>query len=142
MRILIDGDATPDIEKIAFLCDKYDIKMIVYCDMNHFFNYESVIICDQGNDSVDYAILRDVRKGDLVITQDYGEAGMLLTKGARVVHPSGFIIDADNIDTLLMTRYINEKMRKHQHIKGPKKRTQETRKRFLKTIEGIIKDEI
>lgn len=34
MRILIDGDATPDIEKIAFLCDKYDIKMIVYCDMN------------------------------------------------------------------------------------------------------------
>ena len=24
MRILIDGDATPDIEKIAFLCDKYD----------------------------------------------------------------------------------------------------------------------
>lgn len=34
MRILIDGDATPDIEKIAFLCDKYDIKMVVYCDMN------------------------------------------------------------------------------------------------------------
>ena len=27
MRILIDGDATPDIEKIAFLCDKYDIKI-------------------------------------------------------------------------------------------------------------------
>lgn len=48
MRILIDGDATPDIEKIAFLCDKYDIKMIGYCDMNHFFDYESVIICDQG----------------------------------------------------------------------------------------------
>ena len=50
-----------------------------------------VIICDQGNDSVDYAILKDVKKGDLVITQDYGEAGMLLTKGAIVVHPSGFI---------------------------------------------------
>lgn len=91
MRILIDGDATPDIEKIAFLCDKYDINMIVYCDMNHFFDHESVIICDQGNDSVDYAILKDVKKGDLVITQDYGEAGMLLTKGAIVVHPSGFI---------------------------------------------------
>ena len=58
---------------------------------NHFFDYESVIICDQGNDSVDYAILKDVKKGDLVITQDYGEAGMLLTKGAIVVHPSGFI---------------------------------------------------
>lgn len=48
--------------------------------MNHFFDYESVIICDQGNDSVDYAILKDVKKGDLVITQDYGEAGMLLTR--------------------------------------------------------------
>lgn len=39
--------------------------MIVYCDMNHFFDYESVIVCDQGNDSVDYAILKDVKKGDL-----------------------------------------------------------------------------
>ena len=80
MRILIDGDATPDIEKIAFLCDKYDIKMIVYCDMNHFFDYESVIMCDQGNDSVDYAVLKDVKKGDLVITQDYVKQVCLLQK--------------------------------------------------------------
>lgn len=43
MRILIDGDATPDIEKIAFLCDKYDIKMIVYCDMNHFFDMNPLL---------------------------------------------------------------------------------------------------
>ena len=93
-------------------------------------------------DSVDYAILKDVKKGDLVITQDYGEAGMLLTKGAIVVHPSGFIVDSNNIDSLLMTRYINGKMRKHQLVKGPKKRTQDTRKRFLKTIEGIISNEI
>lgn len=110
--------------------------------MNHFFDYESVIMCDQGNDSVDYAILKDVKKGDLVITQDYGEASMLLTKGAIVVHPSGFVIDSNNIDSLLMTRYINGKMRKHQFVKGPKKRTQDTRKRFLKTIEGIISNEI
>lgn len=77
-----------------------------------------------------------------MITQDYGEAGMLLTKGAIVVHPSGLIIDSNNIDSLLMTRYINGKMRKHQFVKGPKKRTQDTRKRFLKTIEGIISNEI
>ena len=114
MRILIDGDATPDIEKIAFLCDKYDIKMIVYCDMNHFFDYESVIMCDQGNDSVDYAILKDVKKGDLVITQDYGEAGMLLTKGAIVVHPSGFIIDSNNIDAISMERCVSINLSKDQ----------------------------
>ena len=80
-----------DLDDLEKFFAKYDIKMIVYCDMNHFFDHESVIICDQGNDSVDYAILKDVKKGDLVITQDYGEAGMLLTKGAIVVHPSGFI---------------------------------------------------
>ena len=38
------------------------INMIVYCDMNHFFDYESVIMCDQGNDSVDYAILKEKEK--------------------------------------------------------------------------------
>ena len=41
-----------------------------------------------------------------------------------------------------MARYMNGKMRKHQLVKGPKKRTQETRERFLKTIEGIISNEI
>ncbi|MGN8742263.1 DUF188 domain-containing protein [Catenibacterium sp.] len=51
-------------------------------------------------------------------------------------------MDSNNIDSLLMTRYINGKMRKHQLVKGPKKRTQDTRKRFLKTIEGIISNEI
>lgn len=138
MRILIDGDGTPDIEKIDTLCKKYGIKMIVYCDVNHLFDYEDIVICDQGNDSVDYAIVRDVQKGDLVITQDYGEASMVLMKGARVVHPSGMIIDQENIDTLLMTRYINGKLRNNQHIKGPKKRTQEVSYKFIKTVEEII----
>ena len=77
-----------------------------------------------------------------MITQDYGEAGMLLTKGAIVVHPSGFIVDSNNIDSLLMTRYINGKMRNHQLVKRRNNRTQDTRKRFLKTIEGIISNEI
>ncbi len=94
----------------------------------------------EGNDSVDYAILKDVKKGDLVITQDYGEAGMLLTKGAIVVHPSGFIIDSNNIDSLLMTRYINGKMRKHQLVKGQKRNVHKIqKKRFLKTIGDYIK---
>lgn len=141
MRILIDGDAAPDIEKINTLCLKYDIKMIVYCDVNHLFD-GNVVICDQGNDSVDYALIRDASKGDLVVTQDYGEAALLLTKGVFVVHPMGFIIDQDNIDSLLMTRYINGKNRKHHHMKGPKKRTSEISKKFLKTIEEIIIHEI
>ena len=29
MRILIDGDATPDIEKIAFLCEKHNKNLII-----------------------------------------------------------------------------------------------------------------
>lgn len=138
MRILIDGDGTPDIEKIHTLCLKYGIKMIVYCDVNHLFDYEDVVVCDQGHDSVDYAIIRDVEKNDLVITQDYGEASMVLMKGAKVIHPSGKVIDESNIESLLMTRFINGKLRNNQHIKGPKKRTQDVSMRFIKTIEEII----
>ena len=126
MRILIDGDATPDIEKIAFLCDKYDIKMIVYCDMNHFFDYESVIICDQGNDSVDYAILKDVKKGDLVITQDYGLASMCLARCALVLNQNGLEYTPENIDGLLFRRHENKKLLlAGKYPKGTPKRTKE-----------------
>lgn len=40
-------------------------------------------------DAVDYALIGLCRKGDLVVTQDYGVAAMALGKGAYAIHQSG-----------------------------------------------------
>lgn len=125
MRLLIDGDGTPDIALIKECAMKYDVPMIVYVDYAHHMadDYYQVIYCEVSHDSVDMQIINDVQKGDLVITQDYGLASMILAKDAYVLHPSGRTIDALNIDQCLTTRFILAKQRKgRHHLKGPKKK--------------------
>lgn len=141
MRILVDGDACPDITYIKELAQNYLIEMIVYVDWAHERedDYYQTIICDIGSDSVDNAILSEVRKDDLVITQDYGLASLVLVREGRVLHPSGKIIRQENIDNLLMQRYVGSINRKsHKHLKGPKKRTTKDRDNFLTQIEKMI----
>ena len=46
-----------------------------------------------------------IKKGDFLITQDYGLASLVLPKGVRVFHQSGKEFDTTNIDGLLEQRY-------------------------------------
>lgn len=142
MRILVDGDATPQREEIAVVSKKYNVEMIVYADWAHSVKSEmyTVKTCSVGDDNVDMMILNDVRENDLVISQDYGLASLALLKKAKVLHVSGSIIDENNIDSLLMQRYMGSKLRKeNKHIKGPKKRTKDIEDKFIKSLEELIK---
>ncbi len=142
MRILVDGDATPQREEIAVVCKKYNVEMIVYVDWAHSVSSEMYIVktCSVGDDNVDMMILNDVRENDLVISQDYGLASLALLKKAKVLHVNGSIIDENNIDSLLMQRYMGSKLRKeNKHIKGPKKRTKEIEDKFIRSLEELIK---
>lgn len=141
MRILIDGDACPNKEEILALAKKYDSKVSIYIDYAHVLDLEDceIIYCEIGNDSVDLQIMKDVKRKDIVITQDYGLASLVLPKGAQVLHVSGKIMDEGNIQTLLMTRYISAKQRKAgQRTKGPAKRTKEDTHFLLQTLETML----
>ncbi len=142
MRILVDGDATPQREDIASIAKRYGIEMIVYMDYAHLVNSDMYTVkqCSVGNDNVDMMIMSDVKENDLVITQDYGLASLVLTKKAKVLHVNGSIIDENNIDSLLMQRYVGAKLRKeNKHLKGPKKRTKEIEDRFIEKLEELMK---
>lgn len=141
MRILVDGDACPNKQEIKELAVKYQKEMIVYMDYAHMIEDDDyqVVQCEIGRDSVDMVILSQIKAHDLLITQDYGLAGLVLSKGATVLHVSGMIIDSENIDSLLMSRYISAKQRKaNKHLKGPSKRTDEIKIKFLKELENIL----
>lgn len=145
MRILVDADACPVINIVEELGELYNKEVILFYDTSHVTNkYKSkIIMVDKWADSVDYAIVNYVNSFDLVVTQDYGLASMVLARGAICIHQNGFIYNKDNISSLLETRAIGQKLRKSSknHLKGPKKRTKEDDLKFFKCLEEILKND-
>ena len=85
--------------------------------------------------------LDEIHKGDIVVSQDYGVAAMALGKGAYAIHQSGKWYTNDNIDQMLMERHLNKKARRSSHknhLKGPKKRTEEDDERFAQSFEKLV----
>ena len=105
----------------------------MFCDTSHRIERENVktIIVDKGPDSVDFKLLSVLKKGDIVITGDYGLAAMCLAKGGIVVNHNGKELTSDNIDQLLAFRYESAKIRRAGgRTRGPKKRTEENNLAF------------
>lgn len=143
MEVFIDADACPVLRIAERVAKKYNLKVNLFCDTNHILksDYSNIIIIGAGADAVDIALINNCHKGDIVITQDYGVAALALGKGAFAIHQSGKIFTENNIDSLLMQRYVCKKQRmsssKH-HIKGPKKRTKEDDINFEISFENLI----
>ena len=78
---------------------------------------------------------------DIVVSQDYGVAAMALCKAAYAIHQSGRWYTDENIDRMLMERHLNKKVRRSSHknhIRGPKKSTEEDNERFAESCEKVI----
>lgn len=144
MKILVDADACPVTRIVEQVAQKENISCVLLCDTNHVLHsdYSEVKIIGAGADAVDFALLNLCQKGDVVVTQDYGVAAMILGKGAYGIHQSGRWYTNQNIDELLMQRHIAKKVRrssKKNHLKGPAKRTEEDDRRFQELFEKLIK---
>lgn len=145
MRILIDADACPVIRIAEEAARKYGIACTLLCDTNHILrsDYSEVRTIDAGADAVDLALMNICRKGDVVITQDYGVAAMVLGRGAFAMHQSGKRYTNDNIDELLMQRHLTKKARRassRSHLKGPSKRSAEDDRNFREAFEQLLKE--
>ncbi|MGC4018742.1 MAG: YaiI/YqxD family protein [Muricomes sp.] len=143
MQILVDADACPVTGIVERIAQKYNIPAVLLCDTNHVLqsDYSEVRIIGAGADAVDFAIVGLCQKGDIVVTQDYGVAAMILGKGALGIHQSGKWYTNDNIDQMLMERHLAKKARrasKKNHLKGPAKRTEEDDLRFAESFERLL----
>ena len=143
MQILVDADACPVVSIVEEIAEKYNIPSTLLCDTNHvlYSDYSEVIVVGAGADAVDYKLIGICHKGDIVISQDYGVAAMALAKGAYAIHQSGKWYTNENIDQMLMERHINKKARRgshKNHIKGPRKRTEEDDTQFEQSFKKLI----
>ena len=144
MKIFVDADACPVVEIVEDIATKYNIPVTLLCDTNHVLtsDYSEVIVVGAGADAVDYKLISICHRGDIVVTQDYGVAAMALGKGAYAIHQSGKWYTDENIDQMLMERHLNKKARRassRNHIKGPRKRTEEDDQRFAESFEKLLR---
>ena len=141
MVIRIDGDGCPDIKIMEQIAEEYLIPMVVYTDSDHniSLSYAHVDVTDTGCQNVDIKLSNEILNGDIVVTQDYGVAVIALSKKAKVIHPKGHEYTDDNIMMMLSEKHENQKLRRrHQHVKGPKKRTKEDTERLCETLVKVI----
>ena len=144
MKIFVDDDACPVVDIVEDIATKYNIPVTLLCDTNHVLtsDYSEVIVVGAGADAVDYKLISICHRGDIVVTQDYGVAAMALGKGAFAIHQSGKWYTNENIDQMLMERHLNKKARRalsRNHIKGPRKRTDEDDQRFAESFEKMVR---
>ena len=142
-RVLIDGDSCPVIEITEKEAEKCNCQLLVFTDYSHQIEieYGEVIKIDTANQSVDMEIVNRAQSGDLIITQDYGLAALVLSRGAKVINFYGSQYTEINIDNLLMKRHLNAKMRRAGK-KHPThaKRTDSDDRKFRENLLNLIRD--
>lgn len=137
MKIIIDADACPVVDIAVGIAKERNLECILVCDNTHFIQKDGAetIIVDKGADSADCKIANLTEKGDVVITQDYGLAALVLGKGGKSLNQNGLIYSDTNIENLLFTRFIGKKERMAgNRTKGPKKRTPQNDADFIKAF--------
>ena len=141
MKILIDADVCPVVKQATQIAKENNIEVVIFCDTSHIISsdYAQIITVSKGADSVDFTLVNKVQSGDIVVTQDYGLAAMVLSKGGRAITQNGMIISDSNLGLLLTTRYESKKARMSgTHLKGPKKRSAQNDEEFIKSFKSML----
>jgi uncharacterized protein YaiI (UPF0178 family) len=141
MKIIVDGDACPGISIIENIAKKHGVELVVYCDIHHFIvlDYGEVRIVDSGFQSVDMKVSNECKKGDVVVSQDYGVAAICLGKKAKVINPKGYIYTDENIGAMLEQRHLSQKIRRGGgRTPNARKRTSEDDERLYKNLLFLI----
>ena len=140
--VYVDADACPVVRIVERVARRHGVPVVLLCDTSHLLtsDYSAIRVIGQGADAVDIALINLCRRGDVVVTQDYGVAALALGKGAKAIHQSGRWYTEDNIDGLLMERYLAQKARRSggRRPKGPAKRTEEDDRRFEESFARLI----
>ncbi len=137
MKIIIDADACPVVDITVNAAKEQGLECIIVCDNTHSIEKDgaTTVVVDKGADSADCRIANLTEKGDVIVTQDYGLAALVLGKRGKALNQNGLIYTDSNIENLLFTRFIGKKERMAgNRTKGPKKRTAQNDEDFLKAL--------
>ena len=142
MKILVDADSCPKKAMIILieLAGLYNVPLLAISSFNHQIGgVEKIIVSDEPQ-AVDMALINKTDKGDIVVTQDWGLASLVLARDGDCMAPKGYIYSKEKIDFMLEERHIKAKVRKSGgRTKGPAPRSKEDDERFRKNLEFLLK---
>lgn len=141
MKILIDADACPRtvLQICLRLGQKYKVPVWTVASCNHDISSDHHIVVGNSSQETDLKVVNLTKAGDVIVTQDFGLAAMIIAKGARALGPSGKEYRSETIDFLLEEREFKAKFRRAGgRTKGPRKRTLEEDRRFEELLECIL----
>lgn len=133
MQVWIDADACPRsvMQCIKDLQTQFGFGVTTIASVNHFFDGDDHITVGPEPQATDMAIVNRVASGDLVVTQDWGLAALVMAKGASAISPDGRIYQPDKIEFMLEQRNVLARYRRSGgRTKGPAPRTIQDDERF------------
>lgn len=142
-RIYVDADSCPVKEEIVIIANEYEVPTIFVSSFAHDLSIKNdkveYILVDAEKEAVDLYLMNAVRQNDIVITQDYALASILLSRKATVLSPRGNEYTESNISQLLDMRHLHSKLRRSgMRTKGMKPFTKEDRLRFCQLLRKIL----
>ncbi|MDN6161210.1 MAG: YaiI/YqxD family protein [Atopostipes sp.] len=144
MKIIIDADASPVKNEVIKVAGKFNLKVLLIMSIAHHSDIQlpdhvERIYVEKGMDQADFKIIQLAKTGDVIVTQDYGLASLLLAKNCRVVHHMAYEYTDENINRLLEQRHFNSSKRKSgKKTKGPSAFTEKNRKEFEYYFKDLI----
>lgn len=145
LRIIVDADACPKsvLQHTLETGAKHSIPVITVASFNHNIISSQHITVESGSQEADLKIINITMPGDIIITQDWGLAALVLSKKASAISPAGIEYDPERMTFMLEEREIKAKFRRNGgRTKGPKKRAAEDDIRFLRTLENMVSREM
>ncbi len=148
MKIIVDADASPVKNEVIEVAGEFGVDVLLVMSYAHFSaeqypGFVETAYVDSESEAADYKVMQLAKPGDLVITQDYGLASLVLSKGCSAMHHKGYSYTHENIDRLLTSRYLNQQARKSgQRFKGPKPYTGEERMIFKKQLVRFLSEHL
>lgn len=140
-KVIVDADACPR-NCMAILQQEqqnFGYKLVTVASFNHQIENAEHIIVGNEPDAADLAVVNQVKQGDLVITQDWGLASLVLAKGGVALTPNGRIYDNDRIDFMLEERSIKAKIRRAGgRTKGPTARREQDDINFRQSLLKLL----
>ncbi len=141
MKLFIDADGCPVVSLSVDIAARHGIGVFIVKNYAHEIesDYATVVTVDKSLDSADYYIANHISPGDIAVTQDYGLAAMVLSRGAKCITQNGLVISDANIGSLLDRRHMNRIIRKRGG-RGTrfKKRNPENDRVFEASLERLM----
>jgi len=141
MKIVVDADACP--KTVLRIChrlgSKHRIPVWSVASFDHHIESDYHICVGNSSQEADMKIINMTEAGDVVVTQDWGLAAMVLGRGAKCLSPGGWEFRRDRIEFLLEEREVKSKFRRRGgRTRGPRKRASHDDRRFESFLEKSL----